>query len=599
MDKHFADNINLTVYKMGGRDELIFKPDEAPETSSSSFNHIKVENNISSGSYSVSSGSDLKEAKKKSKSMSYLGAEGSGEVAWIRERLMRTNSHVEKIQLKNFSKTQLLTLFLLALVDFMGFCSMSIMAPFFPHAASKKGMNETVIGLVFSFYALVMFLTSPIFGKILPKVGTKCLFLCGILIASVSNVLFGFLIYIDDFTLFTTLCLLIRSLEALGVCAYSTASYVYVVNTFPNSIGSVLGILETFVGLGMSTGPAIGGALYSLGGFILPFLVLAIAMVVTVPLNLFLLPNVEDCSMSNKSTSFFKLIKIKEVLVVGLVIVFTSSTWAFLDPTLEPHLRQFSLTPEKVGLIFLLFSALYALASPFWGWLADKIDNHWSMMVIGLFLSTTGLLLLGPCPYIPGLNSIKSLNLIIVALCLLGVSVALTLLPTFRGILTSATNAGHKESLGTYSIVAGVWSCLYSLGEVIGPSLGGFLLQYYGFPLMSTVMAALTFAIGVFTLCFYLTKSSCREPSFSSDSGINESWRSSYTSSEEENEPSETTSLLFSRTDYDVYRSYTEEKVHHYEQSRKNDKRIGDIDVNQVTDIRGTIYVTPRGSCEV
>lgn len=52
-------------------------------------------------------------------------------------------------------------------------------------------------------------------------------------------------------------------MEALGASAYSTASYVFVVNAFPESIGTVLGILETFVGLGMSVGPAIGGLLYS------------------------------------------------------------------------------------------------------------------------------------------------------------------------------------------------------------------------------------------------------------------------------------------------------------------------------------------------
>jgi MFS family permease len=43
---------------------------------------------------------------------------------------------------------------------------MSIMAPFFPREAAEKGLSETLSGFVFSFYALVMFLTSPIFGKI-------------------------------------------------------------------------------------------------------------------------------------------------------------------------------------------------------------------------------------------------------------------------------------------------------------------------------------------------------------------------------------------------------------------------------------------------
>lgn len=69
--------------------------------------------------------------------------------------------------------------------------------------------------------------------------------------------------YIHEYELFTLFCFLIRGFEALGASAYSTASYVFVVNMFPNNISSVLGILETFVGLGMSVGPAIGGLLYS------------------------------------------------------------------------------------------------------------------------------------------------------------------------------------------------------------------------------------------------------------------------------------------------------------------------------------------------
>lgn len=47
---------------------------------------------------------------------------------------------------------------------------MSIMAPFFPKEAAEKGLSDIATGFVFSFYALVMFLTSPIFGKIVRKI---------------------------------------------------------------------------------------------------------------------------------------------------------------------------------------------------------------------------------------------------------------------------------------------------------------------------------------------------------------------------------------------------------------------------------------------
>ncbi|XP_008193647.1 MFS-type transporter SLC18B1 [Tribolium castaneum] len=552
---------------------------ESPDSSRSSFN--------------ISSSTDGNRPRSKSLSNIFPDNYSPGEIHRIKERLLRTNSRLERSTFKSFTRKQKLTLTSLALVDFISFCSMSIMAPFFPREAAEKGLSDTVSGFIFSFYALVMFLTSPIFGKILPKFGAKGLFLSGMLMAGICNLLFATLEYVKNYTLFTTCCIVIRGFEALGASAFSTASYVFVVNTFPQNIGSVLGILETFVGLGMSTGPALGGVLYSLGGFSMPFFVLGIVMVLFVPLNLWMLPKIEDCNVSNRPPSICRLIRVPTVVITGLVVVIVSSSWAFLDPTLEPHLRQFNLTPEKIGLIFLLFSGLYGVSSPAWGWLADKVNNHWSMMVVGLFMCTIGLLLLGPCPYIPFLKSTLWLNL--VALSILGISVALALLPTFQGLLSSAISSGCGDTLSTYSVIAGVWSCVYSLGEVVGPSLGGFLLQHYGFPITSTIMASMTFGLAVITFLFFVFKNSnCKDQDCVSDSGISGSWRGIPSDSDS----SETTPLILSSIECN-YRSYTEGKLQYYEQSRKHDSQMGEIDSNQVTDVRGTVNVTAGGACEV
>ncbi|KAM3966487.1 uncharacterized protein ACR2FA_012028 [Aphomia sociella] len=433
----------------------------------------------------------------------------SSEIRILRERLVRTQTRLRPAAVKLLSRRQKLTLASLAVVDFMSFCSMSIMAPFFPREASIKGLSDTMCGVVFSFYAVVMFITSPVFGKFLPKVGAKFMFTTGMFVAGACNVMFGTLALVDDMTTFTVLCFIVRGLEALGASAYSTASYVFVVNAFPDSIGSVLGILETFVGLGMSVGPAIGGLLYSIGGFGLPFYSLGIVMVFTVPINYFLLTDCEEYVYGSKTASILQLFKIPSIIITGLVIVVVSNTWAFLDPTLEPHLRQFNLSTKQIGLIFLLFSSLYGIFSPIWGWVADRVHNHWCMMVWGLFLSTIGLLLLGPCPFIPGLP--RGLWLDLIALSILGMSVALTLLPTFQGVLTSSIyEGGCPEALATYSAVAGVWSCCYSLGEVLGPALGGLLSQYYGFPLSSTLCAAACFTMAIVTLTFFSLRESSK-----------------------------------------------------------------------------------------
>lgn len=48
------------------------------------------------------------------------------------------------------------------------------------------------------------------------------------------------LAYIENFPTFTTYCFVVRGMEALGASAYATASYVFVVDIFPDNIGSVL-----------------------------------------------------------------------------------------------------------------------------------------------------------------------------------------------------------------------------------------------------------------------------------------------------------------------------------------------------------------------
>jgi MFS family permease len=399
---------------------------------------------------------------------------------------------------------QKLTLTSLALVDFMSYGSMSIMAPFFSRQASQKGMSVTLSSLVFSVYALVVCVSSPAFGKILPRVGAKFLFISGIFVAGSCNILFGLLAYIENFPTFAAYCFMVRGMEALGASAFTTASYVFVLHIFPEEIGSVLGILEIFVGLGMGIGPALGGILFSVGGYGLPFYTLGILMVTFVPVNLRLLPSGNACNMEKKTGPLNKLMKMPSVIMISLVVVVVSNIWSFLDPTLEPHLREFQLSPERIGLIFLLFSALYGIFSAIWGYLADRCNNHWSMMVWGLLISTVGLLLLGPSPALPFVTNTIWLNL--ASLSILGISVALTLLPTFQAMLNSAIEGGCDDDLSTYSLVAGVWSCMYALGEVIGSSVGGVLLEYYGFPVCSTVMAGVTFALALVTFVYFVKK---------------------------------------------------------------------------------------------
>ena len=67
---------------------------------------------------------------------------------------------------------------------------------------------------------------------------------------------------IDDSTLFVVLSMVLRIFLASGNAARLTSSFVITAIVFPTMLSTMLGMLETTVGIGLMIGPAVGGALY-------------------------------------------------------------------------------------------------------------------------------------------------------------------------------------------------------------------------------------------------------------------------------------------------------------------------------------------------
>lgn len=59
------------------------------------------------------------------------------------------------------------------------------------------------------------------------------------------------------------------------------------------------------------------------------------------------------------------------------------------------------------------------------------------------------------------------------------------------------------ENLGTHSVIAGLWSSVYSLGEVLGPVLGGTLMEHFNFPITSTSFSLLNLTMAIIGTIFF------------------------------------------------------------------------------------------------
>ena len=123
-------------------------------------------------------------------------------------------------------------------------------------------------------------------------------------------------------------------------------------------------------------GPSLGGTLYDLGGFPLPFWASGGLAIVTSILSLFLLK--DDSSQydnleSNKKVSWFEILKAPGVLISVFALAFSGSAWAWYSASLEPWLKEeYGLSSSQTGLVLMTFGLVYTVFTPLCGFLTDR-----------------------------------------------------------------------------------------------------------------------------------------------------------------------------------------------------------------------------------
>lgn len=385
------------------------------------------------------------------------------------------------------SRQQKLTLVSMASVNFSSMICYSILGPFFPTEALKKGASQTVVGLIFGSYAVCNLLGSLVLGRYIVQIGAKFMLIAGLFVSSGCTVLFGLLDRVPSGPAFIALCFVVRSVDAVGFAAAMTSTFAMTAKIFPDNVATVLGSLEIFTGLGLILGPPVGGWFYQSFGYEVPFLILGCLLLLMVPFNLYVLPSVEA---EPSKESFFRLLRQVRILLICYVIFTLSAGLGFLDATLSLFaIQTFQLSNGSVGLIMLGLSLPYCLASPLLGFFTDKYPGtRILLMVAGGLITAVGFCLLGPAPF---LHIQSQLWLLVVMLGLIGFSLGMSAIPTFPEIITCAYENGFPEGLSTLGMVSGLFGAVWSLGMFYGPIVGGLITQNLNFQLAAVIQGGL------------------------------------------------------------------------------------------------------------
>nr|XP_054753894.1 MFS-type transporter SLC18B1-like [Lytechinus pictus] len=397
------------------------------------------------------------------------------------------------------TKSDMITFLCLVVSTFISWLAFSIMAPFFPNEAHRRGLKDIEVAVIFSLQALTSTIISPIVGKFLPMIGAKVTLVSGLFLEAAGNVLFGYCVKLHSTTAFIAFAYITRIMVGLGVGTSVTATMTINANTFPNHIARTVGLLETTAGLGLLLGPLFGGLLYQIGksSYLLPFVVIGGLDMGSMLFSLYFLPS-QKCK-AEESGSVSELLRIPWVWPIAMAAFLGSATLGFLEPTFSVHATNFTDNAFYIGLLFMLVSGSYAGSSPLWGWIGDTFAMTRVCLIVGLLLDSFAFLLIGPSPL---LHLPSRLWIICIGLMLYGIGDGAVIVSSIGDMFSLAVQYDLPEDIRTYSVVSGVFNCAYSLGTVFGPWVaGGLLYQEYGFnntsQIMSLVLLAMAFVVCV------------------------------------------------------------------------------------------------------
>jgi len=417
----------------------------------------------------------------------------------------------------SFTKEQWLTIMTFVVVNFCNAMCVSMQAPFYPREAVSKGLEVWHFGLVFGAFEITVFIVSPIIGANLNRFGVKRTLNVGIGAVGLILIGYGCLGLIQSGKLFLGLSFVMRIFEACGNSMFLTGSFSAIAREFPDKVASMFAMIELFFGIGEIVGPVVGGALYEVGGFTLPFAVMGSLLFLSSIFIYFVLPNtpqpIIEVDENAVKPSMRNALSKPAILIALFKVGSAAASLGFLQTTLEPHLHDIKppLSSFQVGALFMVVGGTYGLSLPLWGYLCDsKLTKNSPKFVevLGAILISFGFLVLGPFKYFPFK---KSLVTIIIGMTVHGFGLGASVVGGFSDAHKSAIKAGFPDTIDTYGLVSGLWTSVFAFGAFIGPTFGGVLYDAVTFRWAIFLVVIAEF-ISLISLIIYLCIELCHNP---------------------------------------------------------------------------------------
>jgi DHA1 family solute carrier family 18 vesicular amine transporter 1/2 len=354
-------------------------------------------------------------------------------------------------------KNSLIVVFIAIFTD-MIICTM--ITPILPKYSLSLGVSQTNIGLLFGSYSLALLITTPILGVISDKIGRRQPMILGLFGLAVATILFAFSANFQ-------MLVIARILQGTSAAITWLAGLALLADVFPSEQrGKAMGFAITGQSLGVLIGPTLGGLLFQIGGYRIPFYLATALAIIDGILRICLLKDSRDIK-KEKYTSPFSMFKSSKILVVLGAVCVGAVVPSLLEPTLSIHYQEkLSASPSIIGLLFGCSTLSMAIAAPIVGTLSSKFGNA-KCTFLGLLLTAI---------FLPCLLISNSVLLQIPFIMLLGISLGIAIVPC----LNNLSDLSEKSGIKSYGVIFGAYNIAYSFGMIIGPMVGSSLVDKLG-----------------------------------------------------------------------------------------------------------------------
>jgi MFS family permease len=232
--------------------------------------------------------------------------------------------------------------------------------------------------------------------------------------------------------------------------------------------GRAMGTAFAAANLGVLIGPPLSGLLDQHLGPSAPFLLGAGLVALDGAGRAFLLPEAE--ALRGPRLPFRQLLSNPVICLFAGAMALGSCLWALLESTLPLDMDQrLALSPSRIGLGFAAAALAHTFTSPLMGRLSDRIGRV-KVLRAGLVLA----LLLLPLPAL-----LPKAWMVVLAMMGLGSTASFIMSPCSPAVADQVERLGSQSFASAFSIL----NLAYSVGMMVGPLVGGALVQGLGLPL--------------------------------------------------------------------------------------------------------------------